>query len=56
MFVVKRLDSGPRSMDAFHSHKAHKQLATVSMAAKDTGVLLPRGGPILGLLSVILLH
>lgn len=56
MFVVQKLGSGPWSKDKFHSHKAHKQLAMVPMAAKDTGVLLPRGGPILGLLSVILLH
>lgn len=56
MFVVQRLGSGPWSTDEFHSHKAHKQWATVPMAAKDTGILLPRRGPILGLLSVILLH
>lgn len=56
MFVVQRLGSGPWSTDEFHSHKAHKQLAMVLMAAKDMGVLLPRGGLILGLLSVIPLH
>lgn len=48
--MVQRLGSGPWSMDEFHSHKAHKQLIMVPMAAKDMGVLLPRGGPILGLL------
>lgn len=54
--MVQRLGSGPWSTDGFHSHKAHKQLATVPAAADDIGILLPRGSPILGLLSVMHLY